>query len=397
MDLAHTETTVRTADRVVGVYAVGVGLNVVELIGAGGSKAGGFNDVYAVFGVSAAVPVEVVLHRQELTVALAHGGLDLGVNALTQVRVYKLLLTGVFHHHGTALAVHGQRDDDTLDGGAGLCAEAAAHVGRNDTHLVQRDIKGRGKRLTYRIGGLAGGPNGAFAVRLVLGNRHMVLDGGVLYVRNMVFMLGDVVLVGMLLGILERRVGVALADDVVVRDIGVRLRMEDRHYLVGVQLGMDQDRVLCHTFHGVVDDRQRLILYLYQVAGLLGDLGGLGGNGNNGLTVELDGVDCQEVFILQVQTAALGVVVAGNNVMDALQGLGRGNIDAHDLGMGIGALYALGIQHAGPFHIAHVFGSAGYFLNAVYTRNTYANIFTHYLAPPFMRSAASSIASMILL
>ena len=43
------------------------------------------------------------------------------------------------------------------------------------------------------------------------------------------------------------------------------------------------------------------------------------------------------------------------------------------------------------------FGHTGYFLNAVYTRNTYANIFTHYLAPPFMRSAASSIASIILL
>ena len=397
VDLAHTETTVGAAYGVVGVNAVSVGLNVVELIRAGGSKAGGLNDVYAVLGVGAAIPVEVVLNRQELTVALANCGLDLGVQALTNVGIDELFLTGVFHHNGTALAVHGQRNDDTLDGGTGLGAEAAAHVGGDDAHLVQRDIKGGGKGLTNRVRRLAGSPNGALAVRLVLGYRDVVLDGGMLNMGYMVLMLGDVILIGMLFGILEGSIGIALTDDVMVRDIGMRLGMEDGYYFISMQLGVDEDSVLGHTLHGVVDDGQRLVLNLDQLAGGLGDLRGLGCNGNNGLTAELNGIDCQEVFILQVQTAALGVVVAGDYIMYALERLGSGNIDADDLGMGIGALYTLGIQHAGPFHIANVFGSAGNLLNAVYTRNTYANIFTHYLAPPFMRSAASSIASIILL
>ena len=293
--------------------------------------------------------------------------------------------------------MHGQRNDDTLDGGTGLGAKAAAHVGGDDAHLVQRDIKGGGKGLTNRVRRLAGSPNGALAVRLVLGYRDVVLDGGMLNMGNMVLMLGDVVLIRMLLGILKGSVGITLANDVMVGDVGMRLRVEDGNHLIGMQLGVNQNSVLRHTLHGVVDDGQRLVLNLDQLAGSLGDLRGLGGNGNNGLTAELDGVDCQEVLVLQVQTAALGVVIAGNNIMYALERLSGGNINAHDLGMGIGALYALGIQHTGPFHIAHILGSAGNFLNAVYTRNTYANIFTHYLAPPFMRSAASSIASMILL
>ena len=397
VDLAHTETTVGAAYGVVGVNAVSVGLNIVELIRAGGSKAGGLNDVYAVLGVGAAIPVEVVLNRQELTVALANCGLDLGVQTLTNIGVDKLFLTGVFHHNGTALAVHGQRNDDTFDGGTGLGAEAAAHIGGDDTHLVQRDIKGGRQRLTNRIRGLAGSPNSALTVWLVLGYCNVVLDGGMLNMGNMVLMLGDVVLVRMLLGILEGRIGIALTDDVMVGDVGMSLRVEDGNYFICMQLGMDEDGILGHTLHGVIDNGQGLVLDLDQLAGGLGDLRGLGCNGNNGLTAELNGIDCQEVFILQVQTAALGVVVAGDYIMYALQCLGGGNIDAQDLGMGIGALYALGIQHTGPFHIAHILGSAGNFLNAVYTRNTYANIFTHYLAPPFMRSAASSIASIILL
>ena len=293
--------------------------------------------------------------------------------------------------------MHGQRNDDTFDGGTGLGAEAAAHIGGDDTHLVQRDIKGGGQRLTNRIWGLAGSPNSALTVRLVLGYRNVVLDGGMLNMRNMVLMLGDVVLVRMLLGILESRIGIALTDDVMVGDVGMRLRVEDGNYFICMQLGMNQDSVLCHTLHGVVDDGQRLVLDLDQVAGSLGDLRGLGSDSYYGLTVELNGINSQEVFILQVQTTTLGVVVAGDYIMYTLECLGSRDVDAHDLGMGIGALYALGIQHTGPFHIAHILGSAGNFLNAVYTRNTYANIFTHYLAPPFMRSAASSIASMILL
>ena len=155
---------------------------------------------------------------------------------------------------------------------------------------------------------------------------------------NMVLMLGDVVLVRMLLGILEGRIGIALTDDVMVGDVGMSLRVEDGNYFICMQLGMDEDGILGHTLHGVIDNGQGLVLDLDQLAGGLGDLRGLGCNGNNGLTAELNGIDCQEVFILQVQTAALGVVVAGDYIMYALQCLGGGNIDAQDLGMGIGAL-----------------------------------------------------------
>ena len=93
VDLAHTETTVGAAYGVVGVNAVSVGLNIVELIRAGGSKAGGLNDVYAVLGVGAAIPVEVILNRQELTVALANCGLDLGVQTLTNIGIDELCTT----------------------------------------------------------------------------------------------------------------------------------------------------------------------------------------------------------------------------------------------------------------------------------------------------------------
>ena len=118
---------------------------------------------------------------------------------------------------------------------------------------------------------------------------------------------------------------------------------ENRCDFVGMQVGMDQGRIRLHAVYGVGNRRQLLIDHLDQIAGFLGDFGGFCGNCRHGFALILHRFVGQEVFILQVQAATLGIPFAGDHGPHAGKLLGFGYVDADDLRMGVRAPLHLGV------------------------------------------------------
>ena len=385
VDLAHTEAAVGAAHGMVGIDAVAVGPHIGDVVGSGRGPAAGLGDVDAILGVGAAVPHELGLDGHDLAI-LVDARLDLGVETLAHIGVLKLVLSAVAQLHRTARIALGQGDDDTFQGGARLGAEAAAHVGGDDPQFVQRDVKGGGQSLTHRIGRLDGAPDSDLAVQLVLGHGAVGFQRNVLYMGDVVGVFGDYIALG------EGGVHVALAQFIVVGDVGMGLWMEDGGHLVGVQVRVDQRSVGLHALQSVEHRGQFLILHFDERDGLVSNLRGLSGHGGHCLAPILGGTDGQEVLILQIEAAALGVLIAGDDAAHAGQGLGLGDVDFQDFCMGIRGALDLGIEHSGHDDVIHIGGLTGHFFDGIYPLVRDAHRL-HVCPPPFL--AASSMASMI--
>ncbi len=372
----------------VGVDAVAVAPDVVDVVGAGAGDARRLDDVDAVLGVSAAVPDILDLLGEDLAVRLAHAGLEGRIDALADIRVLELLLTGVGHLDRAPAVEHRERDDDAFEGGARLGAEAAADIRGDDPHLVERDVEGGRQRLAHREGGLATRPHGELSVRLVLRDGHMRLDGHVLDVRDIEGVLRDVIRLGKAL------VDVALAELVVVGDVGARHRVEDRGDLVGAQVGMDERRVRLHALDRVGDRRQLLVLHLDQLDRRLRDVQRLRRHRRDGFAAVFRGAHREEVFVLEVEAAAFLIIVARDDALHARQLLRLRRVDAQDFRVRVGAALHLGVEHPGHPDVVHVFRLAGDLLDAVNPVDRCSDC-PHLRSPPSVCAATSSMASMI--
>ena len=187
----------------------------------------------------------------------------------------------------------------------------------------------------------------------------MRLDRHVLYVRNIEAVVKDAVRFG------KRLVGIALAQHVVVRNVRALLRIEDRRDLVGVQIGMDQRRVRLHAFERVEHGGKLLVFDLDEAARLLGDLLGFRRDRRDRLAAELCGADGEEVLILEIQTAALLVVVARDDAAHTFQRLRLGGVDAENLGVRIRAALHLREQRTRKLNIVRKLRGAGDFFDGV--------------------------------
>ena len=164
---------------------------------------------------------------------------------------------------------------------------------------------------------------------------------------------------------LERLIGVSFAQDIMVGDVGALLRIENRSYLVRMQIRMDQRRVRFHAFQRIKYCRKLFILDFDQFAGFLGKFFGLRSDCRDRLTFELRSSDCQEVFIFQIQTGTFLIVITGNNAAYAFQLFRFARIDLQDLCVCVGAALHLRIQRTGELNIIRELRSSGYFFNGI--------------------------------
>ena len=146
-----------------------------------------------------------------------------------------------------------------------------------------------------------------------------------------------------IIALFEGFVNISFAQFIVMGDICMGFGEENRCDFVGMQVGMDQGRIRLHAVYGVGNRRQLLIDHLDQIAGFLGDFGGFCGNCGHGFALILHRFVGQEVFILQVQAATLGIPFAGDHGPHAGKLLGFGYVDADDLRMGVRAPLHLGV------------------------------------------------------
>ena len=199
-----------------------------------------------------------------------------------------------------------------------------------------------------------------------------------------------------IVGFGETLLHIALAQLEMVRNIGACDWMEDRRDLVATKIRMDNRRVGLHTLDCICNGGQLLIFNLDQIDRLLRDLKRLSRDSRNSLAAEFGRADRQEVFILQIESAALFIVFAGDNALDARQLFSLGGVDAQNLGVRVRAALDLRVQHARHFHIVNIFCLASYLFDSVNTINRYAHAF-HLRTPPSVCSATSSMASIIFL
>ena len=387
VDFAHAKAAVRAAHGMVGIHAVAVRADVLDIVRADAAPAGRLDDVDAVLGVRAAIPRQRVLGTDDLAV-LAHGGLDADVQPLAHIGILELVLARVGQLDRAARTTHGQRNDDAFERGAGLAAEAAAHRLADDADLVQREVERLRQRAPHRKRRLARRPDRQLAIRHVLRGAGVRLDGHVLHVRDVEAVVKHAV------RLRKRAVRVALAQDVVVRDVRPLFGIEDGQHLVGVQVRMDERRIRLHAVQRVEHRRQLLILHLDEPAGLFCDLKALGRHSRDRLATELGRADGQEVFVLQIQAAALFIALAGDHAAHALERLRLGGVDGQDLRVRIRAALHLRIQRARETDIVGKLRGTRDFLDGIQPFYGLTD-YLHFSYTPL--AATSSMASTIFL
>ena len=128
---------------------------------------------------------------------------------------------------------------------------------------------------------------------------------------------------------------------------------------------MDQRRVRLHAFERVEHGGKLLVFDLDEAARFLGDLLGFRRDRRDRLAAELCGADGEEVLILEIQTAALLVVVARDDAAHTFQRLRLGGVDAENLGMRIRAALHLREQRTRKLNIVRKLRGAGDFFDGV--------------------------------
>ncbi len=205
---------------------------------------------------------------------------------------------------GPALGTQGQRDGRALHADAGLTAEAAADVGRDDPQPRVVDVQGLRDQVALGEGRLAGRPERDLPVDVLLCDADVRLERHVLDVRHPVLVLVDQVGLGPAL------LHVALAHLHPVRDIRARLGEDERDALVGAEVGMDERRFGRRAEFRVEHAGQFLVLDLDQLQRLLGQLERVGGDGRDGFAEVADAVEREDAPVLEVQPRVAGEVLA---------------------------------------------------------------------------------------
>ena len=151
MHLRHAEASHRPADRMIRVHTVAVAPHMGHFIGTGAAVACRARDVDAVFGVGASVPVELVLHCQQVAARIA-AHLEVRHKSLAHEGCKEFLLAGQAQLDRPTPGLRGDGDRERLHGDAGLAAEAAADKGGHNTDRALRHAQGFGDQISLRKG-----------------------------------------------------------------------------------------------------------------------------------------------------------------------------------------------------------------------------------------------------
>ena len=345
-------------DGLVGVNTLTLEVDAVDLVGEGGPQGAELNGGDHALAVSAAV--QIVAGLLGLNDAFfIEGSLDVHNKGVAAVLGDKLLFTGQHEADGTAGALGHDAGAEVMGSAVVLAAEGAAAVGADDMDmgLVHTQNVGQPVQVCPGAGGdgvdgvliLDGIVGGVAAVRLDTGVNRLV--GGV--VTDLHIVGGGELLVKV------------LAVDGALGEAGVA------H--VGGQLAAYLGGVFLGGFYGIVTAGQGLVLHLDQLHCLLGDGFAGGAHGGNQLAVVAGLVQTDDLLVtvvshVGVHVSALAVtavtdgteVLTGQNALDAGQSLSFAGVDGQHLGVGVGAVLGLAVEHIGGVIVAAVLGAAGH-------------------------------------
>ena len=297
VDFRHAKPSHWPPDGMVGVDAVGVGMHVGDIIGAGGRVARRARDVDAILGVGAGVPVVFHLKRLDRPIPGA-ADFHTGSQPLPHERAEELFLTGHAHLDRPAGDSPGHDDSQRLHGNAGLGAESSTHVVANDPHVSLGNAQRLRNQIALGEGGLRAAPQGDLTRCVPTRHCHVWLDGNVLNMGNAVGLFDDRITLG------PGRLYVALAHPEDVGDVRSRLGKNERDDLVCVEVGVQERRIREDRFQRIEDSRQFFVFHLDEPDGIFGDL--LAGRDDAGDRVAhvARPVPAKDVAILQIQPDA---------------------------------------------------------------------------------------------
>ncbi len=328
--LGHAKAAHGAADGVIGVNTVAIGLYVGHLIGSAAAITGSACHVHTIFGIGTPVPIERILHGQQLAI-LVTAHLEVANQSLANKGGIEFLLAGQAQLDWAALDLGGDGYCQGLHTHSGLGPKAASHVGGDDPHITLRDAQRLGDQITLGKGGLRAAPQRHLADFVHLGDGHVRLNRHVLHVGDAIFALdhGRAVPPG-----IKR---VALADFEVVGEVGAWSGEDEGDDFVLAQVRVNQRRVGASAKFWVEDRLQLLVLHLDEIHGLLSYFFADGGHARDRVAHVAHPVTAENMAVSQIKADEAREILSGDDCLDAGQRPGLAGVNRLDYCVGIGA------------------------------------------------------------
>ena len=333
----------------VGEHGGEIDLDAVDLVGAGHLRHGVAVLADAVLEVGAVVVDHLEPHAQHRAVALQR---ELGVvEAVGPVGVAaRHVVDAVFQILDRPAGGAGERAGERADLVAEeLAAEAAAGVGRHDVEPVRIDLeRDRDQPTDVVVHRRVGVDRELARAPVVVGGGTHGLDRRAAGARPAQPALDHQIGGGEVL-VHRAEINRALECDVGIAAFGMEHGVTGR----------------CHRLFEIDDRRQRIVLDLDQLAGVLGDVAALRHDGGDRLAhvAHLAHGDAvlrrRRTGEVRARPRHLRRLGAGHDAEHAGQRLGLRLVDAHDAGVGMGAAQHRGMRHVGQHYVVRISAGAG--------------------------------------
>ena len=147
--------------------------------------------------------------------------------------------------------------------------------------------------------------------------------------------------------------------------------------LVGIgvvgELRVNRRRIDLHRFFHIIDRRQWFVVYIDQIQGALGDVRCVGGHQGHGIANKAY-LAVQDRYVFGHPPFPARNILVGKHGPDPGVFSGSGNIDAGDIGVGMGASENFPVKHAGKLDIVKKLGFSGNDIPGILARCLLADV-----------------------
>ncbi len=192
--LEHAKAAEGAGGRVVGVHGIAVGLDVLDLVGAGGMGGGAGHHLLAQRGIRAGIAVQLGFHRRQTSIP-ARANLDPDLGGVP-LGMHDQALLAVEEQLDRPPGGIGQQRGVDLPGNVFLAAKPAADQLADDAHALVRPAQRAGHLVAVLIGDLRADIDFHAPIWGGAGNAAFGLHKGMVVGRGMEGMLQDHVRLG---------------------------------------------------------------------------------------------------------------------------------------------------------------------------------------------------------
>jgi len=258
-------------------------------------------------------------------------------------------------------------------------------MGYEDPHVVEGQLEGDAKEVSYGKRRLGARPQGDHILGAPLADCHVGFHRDVLYRRIGIFALDYPLRFGKAL------VDVAFVQLALVGYVGSRLRGEGR-LEIGIvsEVRMDQGGIRLHGVHMVEDRVADFVFDLDEVDRPFRDFERIGGDRGNRFAVIADFFFGENVLVDDVEPELVVEFLAEKDRADSAQGFGFRNVYPLDHSPRMGAFLDLCMQHARERHVADIGCASVDFFRGFRARRVlsymdkrpFISVFLHISSPP---------------